>query len=387
MKRAIAVLLAALCLLSLCACGKKTTEITLEPSPSDKAEAVVKDSPAVGEAPAAEAPAEPESATTFAPVISLSTQESRDMSNFVNGGLYYVSDRLYGRLFAVKGNYLRLSMIEIWDDGNYIQSQNAVRLDDDISPSYMTRDGDFLYYVRYHNISNEMSLARINIDGSGIELLYNGSDVDFLQIHNDRLYFTDENNHFVSSDKNGNDIQVIIDKEVYYPYFINEEWVMYQDDDDSESLHLFSVNTGYDIKLNNMRSYTPTIVGSTLYYLGVVDDSEHYHICRIDLSDMEFEIQEGVTDYVLDREVEIGEGEVRTLFTDGETLYGSNNFTAPLSDWRSFYDDGYSYLSERIRFLYDGWSVNFDLNSRGNVTTVFLRGFSNGNISLIPKVY
>lgn len=387
MKKYSILFLAFVCLTALSACGRgKTTElaVTLDPLPvtaisADEAEVqneILTDQETESDAPT---------------VISLSPnftpEQTREMSNFSNGGFYYADDMLYGRLCPISGNYLRMSAVELNDDGEYIHSGTPFFLDDDVSPSYICRSGDALYYVRELNSTNEISIARVSKDGGDQEILYEGEDCNYLQFHGGRLCFTNEDHNFVSTDINGLDMQIIIEKEVYFPYFIDEEWVLYQDDADNESLHLFNITSRYDIKLNNMRSYTPVIAGSELFYLGIHDGEENRRLCHMDLSNFELKTADGITQYMLDREVEVGGQDVYTMFTDGEHIYGANNTVASIDDWRSFTDEGYSYLSENCRYLHDGWSIGYQLNSNGAVKNIFLRKLTTTATSVLPRVY
>lgn len=387
MKKYIILFLAFICLLCLSACGRgKTTELAVKldalPDISNSEDmSEVQGDIITG------TDTEPDTPEAIFLSLDFNPDQTREMSNFSNGGFYYEDDMLYGRLCPISGKYLRMSAVEISDDGEYIHSGTPFFLDDDVSPSCICRSKEILYYVREHNSTGEISIARVNKDGGDAEILYEGEDCNYLQFHSGRLYFTNEDHNFVSTDVNGAGMQIIIEKEVYFPYFIDDEWVLYQDDADNESLHLFNIANRYDIKLNNMRSYTPVIAGSELYYLGVPDGETNQHLCRIDLSRLELETTEGVTEYVLDREVEVGAQDVYTLFTDGEYIYGANNTVASIADWQSFTDEGYSYLSENCRYLHDGWSLGYQLNSNGAVKNIFLHKLTTAAVSVLPRVY
>ena len=383
MKKTAVLFLALICLLFLPACaGNKTTELSVQlETMSDISDAAEN---------SGEAADSPDSTPEIPETISLSfdfgPEQARAMSNFANGGLYCVDEILYGRLCPISGNYLRLSAISINDDGEYVHSGTPYFLDEDILPSYICSSVDTLYYVRKSNTNGALSIAGVNKNGGNPEILFEGN-CNYLQIRDGRLYFTNEDNYFVSTDLNGADMQVILSKEVFFPYFIDDDWILYQDDADNESLHLFSVSTSYDIKLNDMRSYTPVMTGSDLFYLGVPDGITNRRLCHMDLSDIELETADGITEYALDREVEIGEADVYDLFMDGEYIYGANNTVSPISDWKKFTDDGYSYLSERCNYLHDGLAICIQLNSNRDVKNIFLRKLTTENISMLPRVY
>lgn len=384
MKKATILCLTLICLLFLSACaGSKTTELAVKlETPSDISSAAEKNDEKIEVS-----AVEQDSPEAISLSIDFSPEQARIMSNFSNGGLYYTDEMLYGRLCPISGNYLRLGAIKISDDGEYVHSGTPFFLDDDILPSYVCSSGETLYYVRKSNSTEALSIAGVNKDGGNPVILYEGGYCNYLQIHNGRLYFTNEDNYFVSTDMNGSDSQIILSKEVFFPYFIDDEWILYQDDADSESLHLFSVSSCYDIKLNDMRSYTPVITGSDLFYLGVPDGKTNRHLCHIDLSGIKLEVTDGITEYMLEREVDIGEEDVYDLFMDGTYIYGANNTVAPISDWKEFTDDGYSYLSERYNYLHDGWAICIQLNSNGAVKNIFLRKLTTDAVSMLPRVY
>ena len=143
-----------------------------------------------------------------------------------------------------------------------------------------------------------------------------------MQIHNERIYFTDENNHFVSTGMDGKDLKEVVNKEVYYPYFIGSDWMIFQDDADSESLHLYNTTFGEEVNITYVKSYSPIMNGKYLYYIDA-SDGDNY-LCRIDMSDPERFLCErsektlSITDYVI----------------DGEDIYFVNNTCVALEKWQ-----------------------------------------------------
>lgn len=360
MKKLTAFLLSLSFLFALCGCARKTTEVsvTLEPAAQDTAAA-------------------PQSIRI---TVDFSAEESRAMSNFSNGGLYYFAGAtLYGRLLSPDSDFLRMGAADLG-------SAAARSLDGDISPAYMFISGEYLYYVRYPNSDSDVSIARMRPDGTELTELYEGKDCDFLQLHGGRLYFTDENHRFVSADMDGGSIQTVIDRAVYYPYFIGEDLILFQDDSDGQSLHLFSVSGGYDIKLNDMISYSPVICGSFLYYLGAEGPDENTRLCRIDIGSIEISVEDGVSEYELGRDVETGESDVYSFHTDGQTICGANGASAALAEWADFTDGGYSALTERICHIGDGFSIGFRLNEDDKVREVLIRDHSSGSATVLPTL-
>ena len=113
--------------------------------------------------------------------------------------------------------------------GDFPEFDEAKILDENGTALYLCMDGDYLYYLR-----DWAAVCRVKTDGGDVEVLYDGM-CDYLQIHDGRLYFTDADYHFVSTDMEGNDLQTVVDKEIYYPYFISGDWIVFQDDADDES--------------------------------------------------------------------------------------------------------------------------------------------------------
>lgn len=309
--------------------------------------------------------------------FDFNSEQSRAMSNFVNGGLYYFSGgTLYGRLIPPDGDFLRMGAIDLG-------ATEARILDDDISPAYMLTYDGYIYYVRYSNRDESVSIAKIKPDGTELSLLYEGEDCDFLQTVGGRLYFTDENHCFVSTDMDGDDIQTVIDREVFYPYFLDDDIIIFQDEADGESLHLCSLSEEYDIKLNDMASYSPVICGNQIYYLGRVDAGSELHLCCIDLENISI-VDDGTGSYRLGRDAEIGKYDVYSFHTNGQTIYGANGTTAPLTEWSDFTDDGYTELYERMCHIGDGFTVCYRLNPDEKVLEVFIRNQYSDSETILP---
>ena len=153
-------------------------------------------------------------------------------------------------------------------------------------------------------------------------MLYEGP-CDYLQINNDRIYFTDENYHFMSMDMNGENLVTVVDREIYYPYFISSDWMVFQDDADSESLHLYNTTYGEELNLTDSVSHAPVLSGKYLYYMEVSDSGNY--LCRIDISNPDELICEksentiSFLDYMI----------------DGKTIYLANNTSMELENWKN----------------------------------------------------
>lgn len=243
-------------------------------------------------------------------------EQTRAMSNFIMYGRYLVeNDVIYGLTHAA-GLEGAFAATPFHMKGNFPQFEESKILDDRGAATYLNKVGDAFYYVM-----NGEEICRINVDGSGLETLYKGA-CDYMQIHNDRIYFTDENYHFVSIDMDGKDLKEVVNKEIYYPYFICSDWIIFQDDADSESLHLYNTTFGEEVNITYIKSYNPIMNGKYLYYIDASDEGNY--LCRIDMSDPERFLCErsektlSITDYVI----------------DGTDIYFANNTCVALEKWQ-----------------------------------------------------
>ena len=106
----------------------------------------------------------------------------------------------------------------------------------------------------------------------------------YLQVYDNALYYADSKFRFMKCKLDGSDPQVVLDKAVYYPWVIDDEWIIYQDDADSETLHLYSVEKKYDTAITGAASEAPVIDGSTLWYTEPKGKNDDYHLVKADLS-------------------------------------------------------------------------------------------------------
>ena len=180
-----------------------------------------------------------------------------------------------------------------------------------------------------------------------------------MQIHNERIYFTDENYHFVSTDMDGKDLKEVVNKEIYYPYFICSDWMIFQDDADSESLHLYNTTYGEEVNITYVKSYSPIMNGKYLYYIDA-SDGDNY-LCRIDMSDPEKFLCERsektltISDYVI----------------DGEDIYFVNNTCVALEKWQDVEITDESYKEMEI-YLSEAYNVYHKFDKDGFISGKYL---------------
>lgn len=279
---------------------------------------------------------------TYAPEFD--GQQTAAMSNFMAYGFYLIEDEVLYGLTHSQSLSGSLGVTPFYMKGDFPEFEETTILDENGIANYLCKDGDTLYYIL-----NYEKVCRVNTDGSGAEVLYEGA-CDYLQIHEGRLYFADENYHFVSTDMNGGDLQTVVDKEIYYPYFICTDWMIFQDDADDESLHLYNTTHGTELNITYVPAYNPILDGHYLYYTDATE--EGYFLCRVDMSDPSTFLFDG-------SELPLRES---AFMIDDKYFYTANNNSVAKEDWKELADDGDSteqfeiYVSEdyTVYHYYDG---------------------------------
>lgn len=211
------------------------------------------------------------------------------MSNLMAGGEYVYEDGvIYSHGFDSEGTPILMSFAFDPDKDKDSRITDVKYLDTENWPSYITVEDGYIYYIA-HTCDEASQVCRIKTDGSDKTVIYK-NNADCLQVDGDRLYFTDENHNLVSTDLEGEDLETLIDREVYYTYHICDDWFVFQDDADEESLHIANSSTGEDRRLSSGIGYGSVIDGSYLYYVDVTD-TENYtgNLVKLNLKTMEEE--------------------------------------------------------------------------------------------------
>lgn len=224
-------------------------------------------------------------------------EQSVAMSNFMRGGTYLIEDAtLYGRFLQVKdGTQAYQFAKRSWpaeDAGKIgLELDDPVLLDADCTVSNLFRDGEWLYYVGYYRLDESTSICRVHDDGTGKEVLLTAEGdglFDYLQMNAGRLWFTDENNLLCSMTADGKDKRVEwADQELYYPYFVSDEWLLAQVDEDNERLYLLHPESGAAVPVSDGRSYNPIIVGQDIYYTHKADGEDVGYLTKVSVFSQE----------------------------------------------------------------------------------------------------
>lgn len=286
-------------------------------------------------------------------------EQTAAMSNFMSYGYYLIEDGVLYGLTHIQSADGNLGATPFHMKGDFPEFEETVILDENGSANYLCKDGDTLYYIR-----NFEEICRIKTDGSGAEVLYEGP-CDYLQIHEGRLYFTDENYSFVSTDMNGGDLQTVVNKEIYYPYFICSDWMIFQDDADDESLHLYNTTHGTELNITYVPAHNPILDGHYLYYVDPTEDG--YFLCRIDMSDPDTFLFDG-------SELPLRES---AFMIDDKFFYTANNNSVAKEDWKTLTDDGG--ITEEIEmYVSKDYKVYHYFDSEGIITGKYVMSKEKG---------
>ena len=125
-------------------------------------------------------------------------------------------------------------------------------------------------------------IVKIKAGETKMETIYEGV-CGYMQVTKDGIYFTDENYQYCKVDLKGKNKETILEKEVYYPYLVSSKFLIYQDDADGETLHVYNMKNGNDTRISEGVSYEPMICGDYLYFTTPGSEEDMKYMCRIDM--------------------------------------------------------------------------------------------------------
>ena len=307
------------------------------------------------------------------------------MSRFMLQGRYWSDgSALFGMAFDKNSSLPNLIRTSVDLTGALPSLSPYTVLDRHVNATFLTPVSDGLIYIRHDRESGISSLARLNHESLSVEILTdNIPELSYLSFHNNRLYFTGENHHYYSSALDGSGINPILEKEIYYPYFISDDWLLYQDCADNESFHLFRLSDGADVSLTSVPSFHPVISGSILYFLTQQEDD------LLHLSCIDFSKPSSSPDTLYDPEVSPlpSSGE---FYISGNTLYGCNQLKTDLPRWKQFSDYTPDFLPSFRTFYADDTfliSIEMDDYQGGNIRSIYLQDVFTGKEAVFPHVY
>lgn len=288
-------------------------------------------------------------------------EQTYGMSNFMMYGRYVVEDGVIYGLTHDEGHLQgALGARSFEMEGSFPKFGALTVLDDRADASYLLRAGEYLYYI-----SGRSEICRIKLDGSGRETLYEGA-CDYLSTHDNKLYFTDASYHLVCTDMDGKNLTTVVNKEVYFPYFICSDWMVFQDDADNESLHLYNVVNGTEANITDGQAFNPILDGKYLYY--VIETADGCQLCRADISDPKNIVHESGEGKLLSGEYLIDEG----------FIYASNNYNVAKDNWKklSVYDATSIDMLEM--YTSEDYSIHHELNEEGLIMGKYLTNKEKG---------
>ncbi len=281
------------------------------------------------------------------------SEQTMAMSNFMGGGFYHVENGVIYGLSHTKSNNGGLAAISFHMKGDFPEIDEIVILDGDGCARNITKYEDYLYYTMDYE-----SIRRIKPDGSNMEIIYEGP-CDNLQIHEGRIYFSDADYRFLSCNLDGGNIETLIDREIYYPYFIGTDWMVFQDDADDESLHLYNTTHGTDFNITYFPSYNPVMDGKYLYF--VAGDDGSCNLCRVDMSDP-------YTFYFDRSELSLADF---SFMIDEEEFYGPNNDKVYKEDWKKLGNDE-EMLSVMEKYVSEEYTIYHEFDEEGYIIAKYI---------------
>ncbi|MBQ6501482.1 MAG: DUF5050 domain-containing protein, partial [Mogibacterium sp.] len=94
------------------------------------------------------------------------------------------------------------------------------------------------------------------------------NDAYYLQIVGDYLYYCKYENdravNYCRADLQGENEEVVFDKEIYWPYLVDNQ-LYYQDDADNETLHVYDLESKEDKKITDNRTYQYVLNDDYIY--------------------------------------------------------------------------------------------------------------------------
>ena len=317
--------------------------------------------------------------------VSFSEEETRAMSRYMLQGRYWSEGSdLFGMAFDKNSSLPNLVCTSADLSGALPSLSPYTVLDRHVNATFLTPVSDSLIYIRHDRDADSSSLARLNLESLTVEIFTdNIPDLSYLSFHHNRLYFTGENHHYFSSALDGSDIQPILEKEVYYPYFLSDDWLLYQDSADNESFHLFRLSDGADVSLTSVPSFHPVLSGCMLYFLTQQED-DLLHLSRINFSKPSSS-PEALYDLEVSPLPSSGE-----FYISGNTLYGCNQLKTDLPRWKQFSDYTPDALPSFRTFYADNSflvSIEMDDYQGGNIRSIYLQDVLTGKEAVFPHVY
>lgn len=215
--------------------------------------------------------------------------QAQDMANNENGGMFAnVKGRLIGLGWDAAGRAM-LAAYPLTGKADVLGETEA--LDEACIASYLSVSGDTIYYVR-DGADGGDGIYALSLATGDKQCLVNGA-ISSLQFCPTGLMYTDGAHELYMCAIDGSGARRLIAGRVFFPYMIDDKWIIYQDDMDGETLHVRRYDDEYDIALNYESSILPVIRHDRLYYfekqLSRGANGADMKLCRMNLATLEAE--------------------------------------------------------------------------------------------------
>ena len=137
-------------------------------------------------------------------------------------------------------------------------------LAEDCVPQWLCLLGGRVYYINHENGG---VLESVDPEGSDRRFLRAGP-CSWLSARDGRLFYCREDGFFCSMIPGDTVETIILNKRCFYPWLLDSDTLIYQDDADGERLHLRRLSTGEEHTLTADAAYAPLIWGGQIWYTG-----------------------------------------------------------------------------------------------------------------------
>ena len=299
------------------------------------------------------------------------TENQTEMGNYMNTNYAYIAN---GWVYTIgwmdsSGDELFLKMRTDGSDDTILHYSDSAQ--------FINVKGEYIYAVLEG--SNTPSIYKYRLGGDEEKQLVN--DAYYLQIVGDYLYYCKYENdravNYCRADLQGENEEVVFDKEIYWPYLVDNQ-LYYQDDADNETLHVYDLESKEDKKITDNRTYQYVLNDDYIYciqYEGEKKENEKAQVVKINLETLERKVlYEGANDGSL------GVKEDRLYFINANDecrLYSidknGENISLVSQDpycWAPcIYDDKLIYIcSDNYEYVEDIFICNLDGSSKVSIS-------------------
>ena len=316
--------------------------------------------------------------------FSFNEEQTAAMSLYMLHGRYLLDQNGFiGMAFDKGGTLPNLVRSEVDYSGGLPKVGVYTVLDRHVNANFLTRQGNTLYYIRTDRETGTSSLAALELQTGDItHLTEEWPEMSYLQFRNGLFYFTGEEHRLYCADSRGKGLRTVLDRAVYEPYFLSDDWLLYQDGEDEGFLRLFYLPEEVDIQITDCPGRHPILACSKLYFAVPSPDGGFSHLSCIDLNRPD-------PDLPCVYEREDAEAPVFGEFSiyHGQ-IYGCNQAAVPLENWKSFTDAEDGFLRWRNFAFYETCRIEARVEAYSrNVRDLFLTDDASGRQGGFRHVY